>query len=110
MHRQCTGQPVHVHARAYVCVVRAGHDAYTYEAQNRGTEQLIDHPTVAGWPREHATVAACFAPADQGHRHTQLSFAALPARARACLLALRKTLRLWDHAQLSCLKRDKKRS
>ena len=48
------------------------------------------------------------------HLHTELtrqlikdtahaaSFAALPARARACQLALPKTLRLWDHAQLSC--------
>ena len=48
------------------------------------------------------------------HLHTELtrqlikdtahaaSFAALPTRARACQLALPKTLRLWDHAQLSC--------
>ena len=89
----------HVFAHTYAdnCNVRCTHTTHTHMCTQRDAH-------VHAHAREHPA-----------HLHTELtrqlikdtahaaSFAALPARARACQLALPKTLRLWDHAQLSCL-------
>jgi len=89
----CTCMHVHTCASCVQVMIRTPIRLTTAVPSSSSNSRLV-----AGCPREHPTdlhtqLAACFAPADQGHRHTQLSFAALPARARACLLALRKTLR-----------------
>ena len=109
---RATSMHMHEHAcmrshgtrvRAHVCgqLQRAVHPHHTHTHTHMCTQRDAH---VHAHAREHPA-----------HLHTELtrqlikdtahaaSFAALPARARACQLALPKTLRLWDHAQLSCL-------